>query len=176
MKDQAGRRGSGAANDPVADEILRAVRRILQKSAEHSRQLAREGDLSVSQLLCLRKVAESTKAAPVTVAQVASSVQLSTATVSRILDRLESSQLLLRERGTDDRRKVYLWLTPLGKQRIKKLPTPLQEEFLTRLSELSASEQRALLKSLEQIVEMMGAADLDVAPMLTSEADVKPRN
>ena len=159
--------------DAIADEILRAVRRILRKTAEHSRQLAREGDLSVSGLLCLRRVAESTKSEPVTVAQVAKAVQLSNATVSRILDRLELAELIFRERSTVDRRKVFLWLTPKGKRRVKRLPTPLHEQFLARLTKLCKSEQRALLASLQRIVEMMGAADLDVAPLLTPETDVK---
>ena len=162
------------ANEPIADDVLRAIRRILRKTAEHSRQLAREGDLSVPQLLCLRKVAESTKAEPVTVAAVAAAVQLSNATVSRLLDRLESAELIIRERSTVDRRKVYLWLTAKGKRRIKSLPTPLHDQFLARLTKLRKSEQKALLSSLEQIVEMMGAEDLDAAPMLAPGTDVKP--
>lgn len=163
----------GRVRERLADDILRAIRRILRKTAQQSRQLARDGALSISGLLCLRKVAESTKAAPVTVAEVAAAVQLSNTTVSRILDRLESSELIVRERGTVDRRKVLLWLTPKGKRRIKSLPTPLHEQFLARLTKLRRSEQRALLASLEQIVEMMGAAELDAAPMLTPGTDVK---
>ena len=124
------------------------------------------------QLLCLRRVAESSTAAPVTVAQVASAVQLSSATVSRILDRLEADKLIDRERSTEDRRKVYLRITPLGKRRVKSLPTPLQEQFLGRLSELSRHEQQSLLASLEQLVEMMGAEELDAAPLLVPDADV----
>ena len=85
------------ANESIADDILIAIRRILRKTAEHSRQLSRDGDLSVPQLLCLRKVSEATKADPVTVAEVAASVQLSDATVSRILDRLEKAELIVRE-------------------------------------------------------------------------------
>ncbi|MEQ9379833.1 MAG: hypothetical protein RJP95_03145, partial [Pirellulales bacterium] len=56
----------------------------------------------------------------------------------------------------------------------KRLPAPLHEQFLTRLSKLHLLEQRALLTSLEKVVELMGAADLDAAPMLTPEANVKP--
>ena len=131
---------SGKTSGPVAEGVLRAIRRILQRTADHSRQLARDGGLSVPQLLCLRKVAESTKSKPVTVTDVASAVHLSNATVSRILDRLESSHLILRERGTIDRRKVFLWITSLGKRRIKSLPTPLQVQFLDRLLGLSEDD------------------------------------
>lgn len=172
-KARATTQGRERVDEPIADDILRAIRRILWKTAEHSRQLAREGDLSVPQLLCLRKVAESTKAEPVTVAEVATAVQLSNATVSRILDRLEKAELIVRDRSTVDRRKVFLWLTAAGKRRLKKLPTPLHEQFLARLKKLRKMEQRALLASLEQIVEMMGAEDLDAAPMLMPGTDAK---
>ncbi|MCA9122364.1 MAG: MarR family transcriptional regulator [Planctomycetaceae bacterium] len=160
-------------DDLIADDVLRAIRRILRKTAEHSRQLASEGDLSVPQLLCLRKVGESTKVEPVTVADVAAAVQLSIATVSRILDRLEKGELIVRERANVDRRKVFLWLTAKGKRRIKKLPQPLHEQFLTRLRELTKAEQRNLLASLEQVVQMMGAEELDAAPVLMPGADAK---
>ncbi len=163
----------GAKQPPLADDILRAIRRILRKTAEDSRQVARDGNLSVSGLLCLRKIAESTKLEPITAAEVASAVQLTNATVSRILDRLESAELIHRERSKADRRKVLLWLTPKGRRRIKRLPMPLHEAFLSRLTKLRASEQRALLASLEKIVDMMGASNLNVAPMLTPETDVK---
>ena len=159
--------------DPLADNILRAIRRILRKAAEDRQQLALDGDLSVSELLCLRRVAEATTADPITVAGVASAVQLSNATVSRISDRLDAAGLIVRNRSKVDRRKVFLKLTPKGRRRVKKLPTPLHEQFLARLTKLRKSDQRALLESLERIVEMMGATDLDAAPMLTPEANVK---
>jgi len=79
------------AADPLADNILRAIRRILRKAAEDRQQLALDGDLSVSELLCLRRVAAATTAHPITVAGVASAVQLSNATVSRISDRLDAA-------------------------------------------------------------------------------------
>lgn len=171
--DRSDKRATNTSGNPIPDDILRAIRKILRKTAEHSRQLAREGDLSVPQLLCLRKVGESTKAEPVTVAEVAAAVQLSNATVSRILDRLVKSELIVRERSTADRRQVFLWLTTHGKRRVKKLPTPLHELFLTRLTKLPKAEQRALLASLEQVVDMMGAKELDAAPMLMPGADAK---
>ncbi|MEQ9380084.1 MAG: MarR family transcriptional regulator, partial [Pirellulales bacterium] len=62
---------------------------------------------------------------PITVAEVAAAVQLSNATVSRISDRLEAAGLIDRNRSTEDRRKVYLRLTPKGRRRVKRLPAPL---------------------------------------------------
>ena len=164
--------GSDAALHLIADEILRAIRRILRKTAEHSRQLANEGSLSIPQLLCLRCVGDAQQQDPATVAGIAECVQLSTATVSRILDRLEHAGLVARRRSGSDRRKVFVSLTALGSKKIHQLPPLLQEEFLAKLLRLDPAEQKKLLSALEQIVEMMGAASMDAAPLLSPESEV----
>ena len=101
-------------------------------------------------------------------------VQLSAATVSRILDRLEKNSFILRERRSADRRKVCLSLTEAGQQRLLDLPTPLHEQFLEGLETLDPVERLGLLKALERIVELMDAERLDAAPFLTPELDVRP--
>lgn len=158
----------------LADEVLKSLRRILRKTAEHSRQLGREAGLTVPQVLCLRAIGEAPRGEELTVAQIAAAIQLSSATVSRILDRLEAGALVVRERGSHDRRRVALKLTPAGRRRLRQLPTPLHEQFLDRLQALPQTRQQRLLDCLNEIVAMMGASDLDAAPMLTPDADVKP--
>lgn len=155
----------------VADDVLRAIRRILRKTSEHSRQLSRQAGLSVPQVLCLRCIANADAGDEVTVVMVSQSVQLAPATVSRILDRLEDAGLVVRERRSRDRRKVCLSLTELGRRQIDNLPTPLQEQFVSRLLSLDAQEQRQLLRSLEKVVEMMEASDMDAAPVLEPGAE-----
>jgi DNA-binding MarR family transcriptional regulator len=159
------------AKTDVADDALRAIRRILRKTSEHSRQLSRQFGLTVPQVLCLRFIADAKADVEVTVAMVSQAVQLAPATVSRILDRLEDATLILRERRSQDRRKVCLSLTDLGRQQIAKLPRPLQEQFVLRLRALPDERQRQLLGALEKVVEMMEAGDLDAAPVLEPGAD-----
>lgn len=170
--------GAAASDDPsaglLADAILKAIRRILRKTAEHSRQLARESGLSVPQLICLRRIAQAAAGDELTAAQLTEAVQLSAPTVSRILERLESHKLIQRERLDTDRRKVRLRATRSGKARVRSLPAPLQEQFLLKLRARTRREQQQLLHSLETLVSMMGAADMDAAPLLAPEIDVKP--
>jgi DNA-binding MarR family transcriptional regulator len=122
----------------------------------------------------LRAIAEADKKGEVTGSSVSETVQLSAPTVSRILDRLESAGLILRERRSKDRRKVCLTLTPLARKQLKKLPTPLHEQFLARLKSLDQKHQELLLQSLDQLVEMMEATDIEAAPMLTTETVPQP--
>lgn len=158
----------------VSDDVLRALRRILRKVSAHSRNLSRVAGLTVPQLICLRVIAEADPETEVTVARVSEAVQLSSATVSRVLDRLEESQLILRERRSKDRRKVCLSLTESGRQKVLDLPAPLQEQFVKRMQALPPAEQSQIRETLAQIVEMMEAADLDAAPVLDAAVDIKP--
>jgi DNA-binding MarR family transcriptional regulator len=155
-----------------AEPILRALRRIIRKTSEHSRQVARDTGLSVPQSLCLRIIGDAKPKEEVTVVRVADAVQLAPATVSRLLDRLEEGKLIVRERRSQDRRKVCLVLTPLGRRRLKEMPPLLQVQFTARLQMLSDRKQADLLRALETIVELMEAVELDAAPVLDPKLSI----
>ncbi|MBW4667930.1 MAG: MarR family transcriptional regulator [Cyanomargarita calcarea GSE-NOS-MK-12-04C] len=75
------------------------------------------------------------------------------ATLTGVVDRMEDRNLVYRERDTNDRRIVRVWLTDEGKQLMKVLP-PLGAETIERAANnMSASEQETVLKLLDQIVE-----------------------
>jgi DNA-binding MarR family transcriptional regulator len=153
--------------------MLRLIRRIVRRISEHSKYLSREVGLTVPQLMCLKAIGELEETdAEITVALVGEHVQLSPATVSRILDRLVRAELVTRVRSDRDRRKVCLSLTNAGIERFGTLPTPLQERFVDRLNQLDDTKRLELLDALRQITVLMEAADLDAAPILTPGAVV----
>lgn len=160
--------------DSIGIQILRAIRRIIRRTSEHSRTVGKQGGVSVPQMLCLKAVSEFPEDTEITVAMVAQAVQLSAPTVSRILDKLEKGGYIVRERNSKDRRRVCVGLTEDGWQRIDNLPTPLHEQFLRRLETLDPVECLGLLRALERIVEMMDAESIDAAPLLIPELDVGP--
>ncbi len=158
-------------SDP-SEQILRAIRKIVRRISDHSRTLARDHGLTVPQLLCMRAIRQLERAGEeVTVARVSETVQLSAATVSRILERLVRAGLVLRERGTRDRRKVSLSLTEMGAGRLARLPTPLQEQFVRRLADLPEPQRLELLHQLQCVVTMMEAEHVEADPVLTTDAE-----
>lgn len=159
-------------NESIGFLILRALRRILRRTSQYSRAIARDSGLSVPQMLCLKAIDDLSDEDEVSVAMIASAVQLTPATVSRILDRLENLELVTRERRSKDRRKVCLSLSETGRRQLDELPQPLNEAFLQRIQSLDSEERKALLSSLERIVALMDAEDIDAAPLLTPEPDV----
>ena len=160
------------SEDELAEDVLRSIRRIVRRVSEHSRVLSREAGLTVPQLLCLKAIG-SRDGQEVTVNMVGAEVQLSPATVSRIVDRLERGGLVLRERTAKVRRKVCLSLTPAGLERFQTLPKPLQVRFVERLGKLDPRRAEQLLDALHKVVELMEADELDASPMLTPGEDLK---
>lgn len=136
--------------------------------------MAREAGLTVPQLIVVKAIGELEAMEPeVTAAMVAQQIQLSPATVTRIVDRLEKVGLVARERRSKDRRKICLSLTNAGLERFQTLPTPLQDEFLERLMDLEEADRVSLLDALNRITELMEAEHIDAAPLLVPESDVK---
>jgi DNA-binding MarR family transcriptional regulator len=144
-------------------EVLVALRRIVQAIDQHSSRLGKEFGLTTPQLLVLQTVAE-TKEQPIRA--ISAEVNLSQATVTSIVDRLERRGLLERQRSGTDRRKVFLVITEAGVELLRQAPKPLQENFLHRFERLREWEQHQLVFVLKQVAEMMGARHLDVAPLL----------
>lgn len=144
-------------------EVLVALRRIVQAIDQHSSRLGKEFGLTTPQLLVLQTVS-NTQEQPIRA--ISAEVNLSQATVTSIVDRLERRGLLERQRSGTDRRKVFLIITEAGKELLTKAPKALQENFLHRFERLREWEQHQLVFVLKQVAEMMGARHIDAAPLL----------
>jgi len=159
-------------NIEIADEILRSIRRIIRAISLQSRRLSKATGLTLPQIAVLRAI-DTAPESELSVAGISRHVQLSSPTVSGILDRLERAGLVRRERGSTDRRKVWLHLTELGRQKLADTPAPLQDRFVSQLSELPAERQRELLAALTQVVELMDAEKIDASPFLIDEGELR---
>lgn len=145
------------------DELLISLRKVIRAIDLYSKKLSKEAGLTSPQLLILRAIENEDG---VLAKKVADQVNLSTATVTSILDRLESRQLISRERSTVDRRKVLLHLTKQGYEAVNQSPKPLQEHFIKRFEKLDEWEQSMMIANMQRIAAMMDAENLDAAPVL----------
>jgi DNA-binding MarR family transcriptional regulator len=148
-------------------ELLIALRKVIRAIDLHSKHLSKTSGLTSPQLLIMLEI---DKVAGVNSSQVAKSVNLSAATVTNILDRLENKNLISRVRDTQDKRKVGLYLTDNGKALLLNAPQALQEHFIDKFSNLAQWEQSQLLSSMERLSEMMDANEIDAAPLLELNA------
>ncbi|MDQ0315733.1 MarR family winged helix-turn-helix transcriptional regulator [Amorphus orientalis] len=130
------------------------LRRIIRSVDLQSRQVARTVGLTIPQLIALHAVRDLGE---VTSTVLSSHVSLSPATVTTILDKLESRGLVERYRSASDRRVVHTRLTDQGRDALEKAPPLLQESFVRSFEGLDAERQDALLDALEDIAQMMEA-------------------
>lgn len=147
----------------IANATLKALRRILRATDRGSRKLAAATGLTPSQLLVLREVEAREEVTPGTIAQ---RLQFSHATITAITDRLVALSLVTRRRSERDKRQIFLDATAEGRQRLADAPDALQEIFAHRFAALPSWEQAMILASTERLATLLGAADIDAAPLL----------
>jgi len=148
--------------NPV-DEVLVALRRVIRATDLHSKYLAKTTGLTAPQILLLRAIRDKGR---VTIGELANDITLSQATVTTILDRLETRGLVVRERSTEDKRKVHAILTESGNAMIAQAPLPLQEQFTQQFSALQEWEQTMIVSSFQRVATMMDAQLIDASPVL----------
>lgn len=147
------------------EELFIALRRITRAIDLHSKRLQRETGLTTSQLLVLEAAAKLATPSP---SNIAKEVQLSQATVTSLVDRMERNELILRQKSSEDRRVVEVLLTDKGRQMMELAPEPLQAGFLREYRKLERWEQHQLVGSMQRIAVLMDAEDIDASPILTT--------
>lgn len=148
-------------------ELLIALRKVIRAIGLHSKHLNKTSGLTSPQLIIMQEI---DNISGVNSGQVAKNVNLSAATVTNIIDRLESKNLVIRVRSTEDKRKVSLYLTESGKAILLNAPQPLQDHFIENFSNLAQWEQSQLLSSVQRLAEMMDANEIGAAPLLELNA------
>lgn len=153
----------GLAMDDRSENALIALRRIMRATELNSRLLASQTGLTTSQFIVLQIVANDGKALPSTVAKAAGLTQ---ATVTSLVDKLERNRLVTRRRDTEDRRRIWIEITPAGRKALADSPDLLQDRFKGSFKRLEDWEQAMVITALERVAGMLDAGAIDAAPVL----------
>ena len=159
---------------PIEDyevQILRSMRRIIRCVDIHSRKINKSFQITLPQLICLYSIERNSER---TLSELADDVSLGKSTVNGIADRMEAKGLVHRRRSLKDRRKVFLDLTDEGRQLVKAAPPMLQETLAGELKKLPELERAAIALSLERVVQLMEAENIDASPNLVPNSSVEP--
>lgn len=133
--------------------IFQALRRLQQAAEVHAKHLSRYGGLTPLQQLILQVLAVQKE---LTASQLAGFVSLSPASLSGVLERMESRGLLSRRRDEQDRRKQWLQLEASGREALQAAPSLLPEHVLQRFAGLPEWECHAILAALLRAAELFG--------------------
>jgi DNA-binding MarR family transcriptional regulator len=82
---------------------------------------------------------------PMTAGQLSDESGLTTGAVTFLLDRLEEAGMVLRRRDPDDRRRVWVELTPAAHTRLAKTQAPIQAE-MRELAQRFKAEELAIVR------------------------------
>jgi DNA-binding MarR family transcriptional regulator len=148
----------------LAADALVALRLIIRAPDMAGRQLAKQTGLTTSQLVVMQLLKRSPG---LTITKLAERVSLRQATVTALIDKLESRTLVQRKRSDLDRRRVELYLTEEGSAMIEAAPTILQERFIVQFDQLEDWEQSFILAALQRVASMLDAGELDASPVLS---------
>ncbi len=149
----------------ASDNVMIALRKIIQAIDLNSRQLVKRVGLTGPQLVILREISSIDE---VTAGEIAQAVSLSQATVTGIMDRMEKRGLIARKRSEHDKRKIMIRITDAGQDIVESAPPLMQEAFTQRFTSLPAWEQTMILSALLRLVSIMDAKTIQAAPFLAT--------
>ncbi len=145
------------------EKVLIALRQIMRVTDMSSKRIAAATGLTLPQFLLLQAIQELGE---VTIGRLAQEMNLTQATVTSILNRLEFHGYAFRERNLKDKRIVHARLTGKGRDALQGAPAVLQGEFGDRFGALKDWEQMSIVAALQRTAEMMNAESLDASPVL----------
>jgi DNA-binding MarR family transcriptional regulator len=146
-----------------SQQALVLLRQIIRATEIQDKHISRSTGLTPPQLLTLLTLRRQ---APLTTGALARELGLAQATVTSILDRLVRKGYVIRERGTEDRRKVWVGLSEAGQELLQGAPTMQQDLFVRQFEAMQGWEQSMVTAALERIACILDAQHLDAAPML----------
>jgi DNA-binding MarR family transcriptional regulator len=145
------------------DRLLVALRRIVRMTDLNAKRLAKQTGLTPPQLLILQSIQQIEDA---TIGGVAKDVNLTQATITSIVDRLEHSNLVVRSKSAADRRKVHVSLTDTGRDLLQNAPLTLQHLLRNRFEKIEDWEKSFLVAALDRMAVLLEADQLDASPIL----------
>lgn len=132
------------------DEVIEAIVYLYTESRRLTKEMARSKELTGPQLTVVKMLEQI---GDLSLSELSERIRAQNSTVTGIIDRMVRENLVVRERSKEDRRVVYIRLTPKGRKLAEEIPIEPMEIFRKALQGLSASEMRDLMKILGKVAK-----------------------
>ncbi len=129
-------------------EAILSIARTADRFGLCCARLFRAYGLTASQYNVLRILRGEGR--PLPILEVAERMVAAVPGITGLVDRLEGLGLIARERSTEDRRVVYVAITPAGLERLAQIDGPEQELHRRLIGHLSPDELRELIRLLDK--------------------------
>lgn len=138
----------------------------LQRVMSHDRVL-KKFNMTASQMFILRYLAQCRRAKASDIAKMAG---LSPGAVTQVCDELERSEWVERTRSNEDRRVVYISITPQGQNRLEEIRQLRSNNMMDIFSKLGEHDAGEFVRIMGQVVAIVEARQRD-AEHLESEGE-----
>lgn len=140
--------------------IASLIKEVYLKLNNNIAKEFRDTGLTAPQLMLIRIMAKNGK---LKVTDIGTMMNLTKGTVSGIIDRLESQDILLRERSSEDKRIVYVELSEKGKNLTKTMKGTMNDYFSSLFADCSEEQMDTViegLKILKSVVDNLDSEDI----------------
>lgn len=146
----------GSDSEAKARAIVRQLRMIIRVMQGHSNTVERACGISAAQLWALWEIQRSPG---LKVSDLARQLSIHPSTASNLLDKLEESGLIERQRRERDQRVVRLFATSAGSELLESAPAPPQGELNHALQALNPEQICQLHDGLEQLISNLSTVE-----------------
>jgi DNA-binding MarR family transcriptional regulator len=140
--------GSATGRDQVLEDVLAELNQISFRDFQGAFKRWHEGSLSLIHLNVLMHLRFT---GPTTMSKLAEMLDVSVASATGIVDRMEKKGVIERRRSDEDRRVVEVYVTERGEQVFSAMQSERQARMTRMLSEVSEADLSALLTGLRAI-------------------------
>ncbi len=140
------------------DRFARALIALARGLGRIARERARAGDVTPQQAETLQLIAER---GALSTSTLASLLGIDPSTASRNLSGLERSNLIARQKGSDDGRQTDVKLTPRGRRAAQSVEKGASHAFASFLDKIPRGERGRVIEALELIAKAVDAAQQD---------------
>lgn len=141
--------GAHISRDSSSQDVLDALRRIVQALRESSRRAEQELGISGAQLFVLEKLADAPSQS---LNDLAARTYTHQSSVSTVVARLVEQGFVSRQRSSGDSRKLELVLTGRGRRLAERTTGAAQERLIASIQQISAESRAQLSALLQRIV------------------------
>ncbi len=145
---------------PVGLDVLQQLRVVVRLAGNHSARLERSTGIPGAQLWALHEVAQ---ADGLSVGELALRMRVHQTTVSNLLNRLDVSGLVRKDRSPHDQRIVHVRLSAAGRKALKGIAAPARGLLPNVLDAMTPAQLRKVHDGLAVLVECMGGLDASLA-------------
>ena len=133
-------------------EVARLFQEVIQLFKHNMNKLLDETGISAPQGMVLGLLSKKKK---LKISELSQELSLSNSTVSGIIDRLEKQEMVVRERSIDDKRVVYVSISPNFKDMHGIFHKQLQKNIQNTISKGSIEELHKIFEGLSTLKKLL---------------------